>query len=62
MWVTTKKYREMYNISPQCLYEMKKHNRIQIKDTKNGRYLIYVDDEINEQNNVVIYARVSTPK
>lgn len=24
MWVTTKQYRSLYNISPQCLYEMKK--------------------------------------
>ena len=31
------------------------------KDTKNGRYLIYVDDEPTK-NNTVIYARVSTPK
>lgn len=61
MWVTTKQYRALYNISPQCLYEMKKHNRIQTKDLKNGRYLIYVDDE-PAKNNTVIYARVSTPK
>ena len=40
---------------------MKKHNRIQTKDTKNGRYLIYVEDEPTK-NNTVIYARVSTPK
>ena len=62
MWLTTKEYRKLYNITPQCLYEMKKHNRIQIKDTKNGRYLIYVEDEPLTANNVVIYARVSTSK
>lgn len=61
MWLTTKQYRDRYQISPQCLYEMKKHNRIQTKDTNNGRYLIYVEDE-GIENNIVIYARVSTVK
>lgn len=61
MWLTTKQYRELYNLTPQCLYEMKKHGRIQTKDTNNGRYLIYVEDD-QQTNNVVIYARVSTIK
>lgn len=59
MWLTTKQFREKYNISPQCLYQMKIHNRITTKPYLKTSYLIY--DEDNEQlNDVAIYCRVSS--
>lgn len=59
MWLTTKQFREKYNISPQSLYQMKIHNRIKTKPYLKTSYLIY--DEDNEQlNDVAIYCRVSS--
>ena len=58
MWLTTKQFREKYNISPQSLYQMKIHNRIKTKPYLNTSYLIYDEDE--QINDVAIYCRVSS--
>ena len=58
MWLTTKQFREKYNISPQSLYQMKIHNRIKTKPYLTTSYLIYDEDE--QINDVAIYCRVSS--
>ena len=58
MWLTTKQFREKYNISPQSLYQMKIHGRIKTKPYLTTSYLIYDEDE--QLNDVAIYCRVSS--
>ena len=63
-WITSKQFRQKYNITSQHLYELKKHNKIETKPYI-GRQVLVKDvlDEINTDNNsVAIYARVSSNK
>ena len=63
-WITSKQFRQKYNITPQHFYELKKHNKIETKPYI-GRQVLVKDilDETNTDNNsVAIYARVSTNK
>lgn len=64
MWLTTKEFREKYNITPQHLYALKKSNRLTTKPHIGSTYLI-LDPHSNdnsEEKDVCIYARVSTTK
>lgn len=64
-WITSKQFRQKYNITPQHFYELKKHNKIETKPYI-GRQVLVKDilDETNTDNNnsVAIYTRVSTNK
>ena len=64
-WITSKQFRQKYNITPQHFYELKKHNKIETKPYI-GRQVLVKDvlDKINTDNNnsVAKYARVSTNK
>lgn len=63
-WYSSKKIRELLQISSQCLYEMKESGRIEFKKISDKKYLYklpesFIKDEIK---NIAIYARVSTTK
>lgn len=64
-WITSKQFRQKYNITPQHFYELKKHNKIETKPYI-GRQVLVKDvlDETNTDNNnsVAIYARVLSNK
>ncbi len=64
-WITSKQFRQKYNITPQHFYELKKHNKIETKPYI-GRQVLVKDvlDETNTDNNnsIAIYTRVSTNK
>ena len=64
-WITSKQFRQKYNITPQHFYELKKHNKIETKPYI-GRQVLVKDvlDETNTDNNnsIAIYARVSSNK
>lgn len=61
-WITSKQFRQKYNITPQHFYELKKHNKIETKPYIGSQVL--VKDILNEttNNKTAIYARVSTNK
>lgn len=62
-WYSSVKIREILQISSQCLYEMKKHGKIETKQISDKKYLYKLPDTFNlTQNNIAIYGRVSTPK
>lgn len=63
-WYSSKKIREILQISPQCLYEMKNSGRIEFKQISDRKYLYKLPKSFNENEvkNIAIYARVSTPK
>ena len=63
-WYSSKKIREILQISPQCLYEMKNSGRIEFKQVSDRKYLYRLPKSFNanELKNVAIYARVSTTK
>lgn len=60
MWITSKAFREKYSITPQQLYRLKKSGKIKTKPYIAGKFLIEDTDDNPKQ--IVIYARVSTPK
>ena len=64
MWLTSKQFREKYNISPQYLYLLKKTNKVQTKPYIGSQVLILDPhpDEDEDNRKVCIYARVSTSK
>ena len=63
-WYSSKKIREILQISSQCLYEMKESGRIEFKKISDKKYLYKLPESFNkdEIKNIAIYARVSTPK
>lgn len=63
-WYSSKKIREILQISPQCLYEMKNSGRIEFKQVSDRKYLYRLPKSFNanELKNIAIYARVSTRK
>ena len=64
-WYTSKKIRQILQISPQCLYEMRKHGRIESKQVSNKKYLYKLPKQFvidNDSPKIAIYARVSTAK
>ena len=64
-WYTSKKIRQILQISSQCLYEMRKHGRIKSKQVSNKKYLYKLPKQFvvdNGSPKIAIYARVSTTK
>lgn len=61
MWVTSKKYREKYGLTPQHLYALRKAGKVNSKKLFD-RTLMIEDDDNNQVKKVAIYARVSTTK
>ena len=63
-WYSSEKIREILQISSQCLYAMKIHNKIECKKISDKKYLYKLPDSFNESQEkyIAIYARVSTPK
>ena len=64
-WYSSKKIRQILQISPQCLYAMRKSNRIEYRKISQKKYVFRLPDSFNEderKSGIAIYARVSTPK
>ena len=64
MWLTSKQFREKYNISPQYLYALKKNGKVKTKPYIGSQVLILDPESEKETDSksVCIYARVSTAK
>lgn len=62
MWLTSKQFREKYNISPQYLYALKKNGKVKTKPFLGSQVLILDPESSDSDKAVCIYARVSTPK
>ena len=62
MWLTSKQFREKYNISPQYLYALKKNGKVKTKPFLGSQVLILDPGLSDSDKSVCIYARVSTPK
>ena len=62
MWLTSKQFREKYNISPQYLYALKKNGKVKTKPFLGSQVLILDPESSDSDKSVCIYARVSTPK
>ena len=62
MWLTSKQFREKYNISPQYLYALKKNGKVKTKSFLGSQVLILDPESSDSDKSVCIYARVSTPK
>ena len=62
MWLTSKQFREKYNISPQYLYALKKNGKVKTKPFLGSQVLIFDPESSDSDKSVCIYARVSTPK
>ena len=63
MWLTSKQFREKYNITPQHLYALKKSGKLRTKPFLGNQVLIMDPmTEGDDERAVCIYARVSTPK
>lgn len=64
-WYSSKRIRQILQISSQCLYEMKKHGRIEYKQISPKKFLFKLPKTFEakeETSHIAIYARVSTPK
>ena len=62
MWLTSKQFREKYNISPQYLYALKKNGKVKTKPFLGSQVLILDPESDDSDKSVCIYARVSTTK
>ena len=62
MWLTSKQFREKYNISPQYLYALQKNGKVKTKPFLRSQVLILDPESSDCDKSVCIYARVSTPK
>ena len=62
MWLTSKQFREKYNISPQYLYALKKNGKVKTKPFLGSQVLILDPESSDSDKAVCIYARVSTLK
>lgn len=60
MWITSREYQKMYNISPQLFYLQRTTNKIKTKELVKGHYFVEIDD--NEDKEVIVCGRVSTSK
>lgn len=63
-WYTSNRVRSILQISPQCLYAMRKNGRIVSKRVSARKYLYRLPDGFtrHETRKTAIYARVSTTK
>lgn len=62
MWLTSKQFREKYNISPQYLYALKKNGKVKTKPFLGSQVLILDPESSDSDKSVCIYARVSKSK
>lgn len=63
-WYSSKKIRQILQISSQCLYEMRKTGRIESKKISDKKYLFKLPKQFTSSDDakIAIYARVSTSK
>lgn len=65
-WYSSKKIREILKISPQCLYAMRKSNRIESRRISKRKYVFRLPESFRSEEGttpgIAVYARVSTPK
>jgi len=63
-WYSSKKIRQILQITPQCLYQMRITGRIDAKRISDKKYLFKLPEifESHQDPKIAIYARVSTPK
>ena len=63
-WYSSKKIRQILQISSQCLYEMRKSRRIESRKISKKKYVFRLPESFKEetQKGIAIYARVSTSK
>lgn len=63
-WYSSKKIRQILQISSQCLYQMRITGRIESKQISDKKYLFKLPEKfvVSNESKIAIYARVSTPK
>ena len=64
-WYSSKRIRDILQISSQCLYAMKESGRIKYKQISDKKYLYKLPEKFvvdNSEPKIAIYARVSTTK
>lgn len=63
-WYSSKKIRQILQISSQCLYQMRITGRIESKQISDKKYLFKLPEKfvVSNEPKIAIYARVSTPK
>ena len=63
-WYSSKKIRQILQVSSQCLYQMRITGRIKTKQISDKKYLYKLPEKFisNTESKIAIYARVSTPK
>ena len=63
-WLSSAEIRKELNLSPQALYALRKSGKLEYKEISKGfyRYLLPEDFRYDENKQIAIYGRVSTPK
>ena len=63
-WYSSKKIRNILQITPQCLYQMRVTGRIECKKISDKKYLYKLPDKFisEKEPQIAIYSRVSTSK
>lgn len=63
-WYSSKKIRQILQVSSQCLYQMRITGRIKTKQISDKKYLYKLPEKFisNTEPKIAIYARVSTQK
>ena len=63
-WYSSKKIRNILQITPQCLYQMRVTGRIKCKQISDKKYLYKLPDKfiVEKEQQIAIYSRVSTTK
>ena len=63
-WYSSKKIRQILQVSSQCLYQMRITGRIKTKQISDKKYLYKLPEKFisNTEPKIAIYARVSTPQ
>lgn len=63
-WYSSKKIRQILQITSQCLYQMRISGRIETKQISDKKYLYKLPEKfkVSTDPKIAIYARVSTPK
>ena len=63
-WYSSKKIRQILQVSSQCLYQMRITGRIKTKQISDKKYLYKLPEKFisNTEPKIAIYARVSTSK
>lgn len=63
-WYSSKKIRNILQITPQCLYQMRVTGRIECKQISDKKYLYKLPDKfvVEKEPQIAIYSRVSTSK